>query len=122
MISRLKTTNPDLAEQINSASLCDAKTNVMAILVEALTILPDKAVRLLPRGFETHWHNVSQDQIDVLDDRYFDLEEKDDTGEAAASFMAARFLAAVMSWQTAANHFGLCEAAYEASFAAEQNR
>ncbi len=121
MISRLKTTNPDLAEQINSACFTDAKAKVTAILVEILANLPDEAVRLLPKHSLIQWHNVSQTQIEALDDRYFDSEEGGDAEEAVASFIAARFLAAVKFWQTAANQFGLCEAAYEASFANEQN-
>ncbi|WP_139222608.1 hypothetical protein [Loktanella salsilacus] len=118
----MKTTNPDLAEQINSACFTDAKAKVMAILVEILANLPDEAVQLLPKHSLTQWHNVSQNQIDALDDRYFDSEEGGDAEKAVASFIAARFLAAVKFWQTAANQFGLCEAAYEASFANEQNR
>lgn len=121
MISRLKTTNPDLAEQINTACFADAKAKVLAILVEKLTNLPDKAVQLLPKGFSIQWHDVSQDQIDALDDRYFDSEEGGDGDDAIASFIAARFLAAVKSWQTAGDQIGLCEAAYEASFTNEQN-
>lgn len=121
MISRLKSTNPDLAEQINSACFTDAKAKVMATLVEILTNLPDEAVRLLPKDFSIEWHNVLQDRIDALDDRYFYSEEGGDAEEAIASFIAARFLAAVKFWQAAANQFGLCEAVYEASIANEQN-
>jgi len=122
MKSRLETINPDLAKEINSASLPDAKAKVMAILLGRLTTLPDRAVRLLPKNFEIQSHNVSQDQIDALDDRYFDSEEKGDAEESAASFMTARFLSAVMFWQTADSQFGLCEATFEANFAAEQIR
>lgn len=104
MNSRLKTTNTDLVEQVFSASLPDAKAKVMAILVEKLMILPDEAVQLLPKSSEIQQHNVSQDEIDALDDRYFDSEEKSHTEEAAASFMAARSLAAVS--KALATHLG----------------
>lgn len=122
MISRLKTTNPDLAEKINSAALSDARATVMEILVGKLTTMPERAAILLPESFEVQSYKVTQHQIDALDDRYFNAEEKNDAEEATALFMAARLLAAVMLWQTATNHFGLCEAAYEADFAADQNR
>lgn len=122
MKSRLETIDPSLANEINASSLSDAKAKVGRILSERQTTLPDRAVPLLQRNFEIQSHNVSQGQIDALDDRYFDLEEKGDAEDSAAAFMAARFLSAVMSWQTAVNQFGLCEVAYEANFAAYQNR
>lgn len=121
-MSRLKTTNPDLAEKINSAALSDAKAKVMEILVGKLTTMPERAAKLLPESFEIQSCKVTQHQIDALDDRYFNAEEKNNSEEATAVFMAARLLAAVMLWQTATNHFALCEAAYEADFAADQNR
>lgn len=121
MRSRLRTTEPELATKINSANLADAKVMVMSILLEKLSTLPEKAVRLLPDNFEIQSHSVSQDQIDALDDRYFDSEKKGDAEDSAASFIAARFLAAVLSWQTTTDQLGLCESAYEASFAAEQS-
>jgi hypothetical protein len=122
MISRLKTTNPDLAEKINSAALSDAKAIVMAILAGKLTTLPERAAKLLPESFEVQSSKVTQHQINALDDRYFNAEEINDAEEATALFIAARLLAAVMLWQTATNHFELCEAAYEADFAADQYR
>jgi hypothetical protein len=122
MKSRLDTIEPSLANEINASSLSDAKAKVGRILSEKLTTLPDRAVQLLPKNFEIQSHKVSQSQIDTLDDRYFDLEEKGDAEDSAAAFMAARFLSSVMSWQTAANQFGLCEAAYEANFATYQSR
>ena len=122
MNSRLETIDPSLANEINASSLSDAKAKVGRILSERQKTLPDKAVLLLPRNFKIQSHNVSQGQIDALDDRYFDLEAQVDAGDSAAAFMAARFLSAVMSWQTAVNQFGLCEAAYEAKFATHQNR
>ncbi|MGJ8589650.1 MAG: hypothetical protein ACSHXW_15995 [Yoonia sp.] len=76
MISRLKTTNPELAEKINAAALSDAKATVLAILVGTLTAMPEKAAKLLPESFEVQSFKVTQDQIDALDDRYFDAEEK----------------------------------------------
>lgn len=122
MISRLKTTNPDLAEKINSAAFSDAKATVKAILVGKLTTMPEKAAQILPEGFDVQSYKVTQHQIDALDDHYFNAEDENDTEEATASFMAARLLAAVMIWQTATTHCELCEAAYEAGFAAGQQR
>jgi hypothetical protein len=116
MKSRLETNDPSLAIEIQASSMSDGKGKVARILSEKLATLPEKAVPLLPKKFEILSHNVSQGQIDALDDHYFQLEEKGDTEESFAAFMAARFLSAVMSWQTATNQFELCEAAYEANF------
>lgn len=120
-MSRLKTTSPDLEEKINSAAWSDAKALVMEILVGKLTNMPERGAKLLPESFEVQSYKVTQHQIDALDDRYFNAEEENDAEEATALFMAARLLAAVMLWQTATNHFGLCEAAYEADFATDDN-
>ncbi|MGJ8594957.1 hypothetical protein [Sulfitobacter sp.] len=118
MKSRLETIDPDLATEIYSASLSAAKMKVREIFSEKLTNLPDTALRLLPKNFEIQSYRVSQGEIDALDDRYFDLEESGDAVEAAEAFMTARFLSAVMSWQSAGSLLDLCEAAYEANFAA----
>ncbi|WP_400086412.1 hypothetical protein [Yoonia sp. R78084] len=122
MKSRLEAIDPSLANEIKASSLSDGKAKVGMILSKGYAALPEKVVPLLPKNFEIQSYKVSQGQIDALDSRYFDLEEKGDAEGSAAAFTAARFLAAVMSWQTAANEFGLCEAAYEANFATQQCR
>lgn len=116
MRSRLETQNSELAEQLNSSDLSEANAKVMSILLERLVMLPDSVLKLLPENFEIQSRSVSQHQIDALDDLYFAAEEMGNDEFARASFMAARFLSAVVTWQTADCQFELCEAAYEEHF------
>lgn len=120
MNSRLHSVKPGLAREIDSVSFSEAKEKVTVILSQTFASLPGESAKLLPNGFDALSHDVSQDQIDALDARYFELEEKGEAEKSADAFMAARFLSAVMSWQTAVSHFELCEAAYEANFAVEK--
>jgi len=116
MQSRLETLNLELAEKLNSMSVSAANREVMLILSEKLASLPVEVVQHLPKSFEIQSYTVSQEHVDALDDRYFSEEKAGNLAGASASFMAARLLSAVMSWQGASNHFDLCEAAYEAHF------
>lgn len=116
MKSRLETLNPELAEQLNSSDLSEAMDKVKSMLLDRLEMLPDRAVRLLPESFEVQSYRVSQHQIDILDDCYFAAEETGSDEDASAAFLAARFLSAVLTWQTASSQLELCEAAYEAQF------
>jgi len=120
MKSRLETMNTSLALEICSASFPDAQQKVEAILVEASERLSNQATKLVSKIQQISTLNVSQDQINMLDTQYFDLEEKGDANGSDAAFIAARYLSAVRAYQTASSHFELCEAAYEAMFASDQ--
>jgi len=120
MQSRLETVNLSLALDICSASFSDAQEKVFAILSQALIELPRQTADILPNIAEIQSLCISQDQIDILDALYLDLEEMGKSGDSAATFMAARFLSALKLYQTSTSHFELCEAIYEAMFATEQ--
>jgi hypothetical protein len=101
-------------------SFPEGRKVVSSILEKALTNIPLGTANLLPNINGLLRQPVSQDQIDAIDNRYFDFEEQGDTESAMAAFLAARLMAAIRISQNATTSAELCEAAYEASFTLEQ--
>ena len=122
MKSRLETTNAPLANKIRSVPFSDAQHKVGAILFDASQKLSRHVAELLPKIDQISTLSATRSQVDILDSRYFDLEEGGDLEGSNAAFMAARFLSAVRMYQSASNHFELCEAVYEVGFAVDSSR
>ena len=117
MKTRLETIDVDLAQRIKSLSHAAAKSHVGTMLTEIRSRLPDDVSAHLSSKDLTGSPDL-QDEIDRLDGLAFDLEAAGEVGRSDTAFRAARFLSAVLLLRTTSSSADLCDAAYEAMFAA----